>query len=52
MNLFRAGTFAAVLVLLCLLTARKFYLGGVTSSGMPAWQFAIVIHVGGWIAQV
>jgi uncharacterized membrane protein YGL010W len=42
----KAGSLGALLVLICLLTSRRFYLG--TEN---AWQPALAIHVGCWLAQ-
>ncbi|CAL8118380.1 unnamed protein product [Orchesella dallaii] len=47
----KAGSLAALLILLCLITARRFYLTSEVSYGVPAWQLAVVIHVVCWIAQ-
>jgi len=47
----KAGTLAALLVLVCLLTGQRFYLTAQTSYGYPAWLLALAVHVGCWIAQ-
>jgi len=47
----RAGSLAAFLVLLCLLTSRRFYLGAEISWGYPAWQLAAGLHAICWVAQ-
>jgi len=47
----KAGTLGAILVFVCLVTARKFYLECGVNYGVPAWQVAAVLHVLCWIAQ-
>ncbi|ODM95244.1 hypothetical protein Ocin01_11427 [Orchesella cincta] len=47
----KAGSLAALLVLICLITSRRFYLTAEISYGVPAWQLAVLIHVVCWIAQ-
>jgi len=47
----KAGWMGALLLLLCLVTARTFYLGAVVNYGYPAWQIAVVIQIVCWIAQ-
>ncbi|XP_035712828.1 2-hydroxy-palmitic acid dioxygenase mpo1-like [Folsomia candida] len=56
--LFYAGVYimmdknlGALLVLVSLVTAHRFYLGAQATWGHPAWQVAAVLHVLCWIAQ-
>lgn len=42
----------ALLLLLCLVTGRQFYLRAEVDYGYPAWQIAAVVQVVAWAAQV
>lgn len=48
----KAGSIAAILLAICLVTGRKFYLEAEVSYGYPAWQIAVAVQVVCWIAQV
>jgi len=47
----KAGLVGALLLLCCLVTARKFYLTAAVIYGYPAWQIAVVVQIVCWIAQ-
>jgi len=47
----KAGTMAAFLLFLRLVTSRKFFLTAESSYGYPAWAIALAIHIAGWVAQ-
>lgn len=48
----KAGFVATILLALCLVTGRKFYLEAEVSYGFPAWQLAAALNFLCWIAQV
>jgi len=47
----KAGTFAAFVLFLCLVTSRKFFLTAESNYGYPAWAIALAIHIAGWVAE-